>query len=93
MTSSWEELRYTGSVETSLGKTESCSETRSTSTNDNGIVFVILDLINLCIQVELSNVHTTTGYLLLTKGDASFARRGACVIIRAGKSVREPADT
>jgi hypothetical protein len=27
--------------------------------------------------------HTTTGYLLLTKGDASFARRGACVIMRA----------
>lgn len=26
---------------------------------------------------------STTGYLLPTKGEASFARRGACVMIRA----------
>lgn len=32
---------------------------------------------------DVTDVHTTTGYLLLTKGDASFARSGACVMIRA----------
>jgi hypothetical protein len=33
--------------------------------------------------MPLGQLHTMTGYLLLTKGDASFARRGACVIMRA----------
>jgi hypothetical protein len=42
MTSSREELRYAGSVEASLGKTKSSSQTGATSTNNNGIVFVVL---------------------------------------------------
>lgn len=37
-----EELRDTGSVETGLGKTESSTETSTTSTNDEGIVLVVL---------------------------------------------------
>jgi hypothetical protein len=32
---------------------------------------------------------STTGYLLLTKGEASFALSGACVIIRAAARVEE----
>ena len=42
MTSSGKEFRYTGSVESGLGKPERCSETGSTGTHDNGIVLVIL---------------------------------------------------
>jgi len=30
-----------------------------------------------------------TGYLLLTKGDASFALKGACVMIRASQVSRQ----
>jgi hypothetical protein len=41
--SGWEELRNTSSVETSLGKTESSSKTSSTRSNDDSIVFVILN--------------------------------------------------
>lgn len=43
MTSSREKLRDTGSVETSLGKTESSTKTGATGTNNEGIVLVVLD--------------------------------------------------
>jgi hypothetical protein len=42
MTSSREELRYAGGVEASLGKTKSRSQTGTTSTNNNRIIFVVL---------------------------------------------------
>merc|ERR1712093_658445 len=34
---------------------------------------------------------STTGYLLVSNGEASFARRGACVMIRAAGLVAEKA--
>ncbi len=40
--SSWEELGNTSSVESSLGKTESCAKTSSTGTDDDGIILVVL---------------------------------------------------
>jgi hypothetical protein len=82
VTSSWEELGYACGVETCLGKTKSCPQTGSS--NNDGIVFVILYVsIRKVSFLHCSIVHTTTGYLLLTNGEASFARRGACVIMRA----------
>ena len=41
MRTSREELRDTGSVETSLSETKGCAQTSSSSTNDNGIVLVV----------------------------------------------------
>lgn len=43
VTSRGEELGDTGSVEASLGKTESSAQTGTTSTHDDGIVLVIND--------------------------------------------------
>ena len=37
-----EELGYTGSVEASLGKTECCSKAGPASSDDDGIIFVVL---------------------------------------------------
>ena len=84
MTSSGEELGYTRRVEPSLGETKCCSQTRSTGTNNDSIIFMILPDLSIMRPIPLLCIHTTTGYLLLTKGEASFARRGACVMIRAG---------
>jgi hypothetical protein len=42
VTSSGEELGYARGVETSLGKTKGCPQTGTASTNDNGIILVIL---------------------------------------------------
>lgn len=86
VTSGWEELRYTGSVETSFGKTEGCSQTSSTGTDDNRIVLMVLFIHQICHRKIFSyDVHTTTGYRFPPTNDgASFARRGACVMIRAG---------
>lgn len=41
--SSREKLGDTGGVETSFGQTESCSQTRATSPNNDSIVLVILE--------------------------------------------------
>ena len=40
---SGKELRDTGSVEASLSETKGCSQTRTSSTNNNGIILVIDD--------------------------------------------------
>lgn len=45
--SSWEELGNTSSVESSLGKTESCAKTGSSSSNDDSIVLMVLYIINM----------------------------------------------
>lgn len=42
MTSRGEKLRNTGSVEASLGQTEGGTQTGTASTDDNGIVLVVL---------------------------------------------------
>ena len=42
MTSCREELRYTCSVEASLGKTKGCSKTSPTSADNNRIILMIL---------------------------------------------------
>jgi hypothetical protein len=44
VTSCWEKLGYTGCVETSLGKTESRTQTSTTGSDDDSIVFVVLDI-------------------------------------------------
>lgn len=86
MTSCGEELRNTGCIEAGLGETESSSETRTASADNDGIVLVILQIpVSVChsdqagkvegVEVYLSR-HTITGYLELTKGEASLARRG-----------------
>jgi hypothetical protein len=43
MTSRRKEFGYASCVETGFGKAESSTEARTTSTNDNGIVFVVLE--------------------------------------------------
>jgi hypothetical protein len=44
--SSREKLGDTGSVEASLGQTESSSQTGTTSTNDESIILVVLKSVN-----------------------------------------------
>jgi hypothetical protein len=86
-----EELGNTSSVESSLGETKGRTKTGTTGTYDKGIVFVVL-----CAKKKeqwsvgcavghngICGIHTMTGYLLLTKGDASFARIGPLPKTRA----------
>jgi hypothetical protein len=44
VTSCWEKLGYTGCVETSLGKTESRTQTSATGSDDDSIVLVVLEI-------------------------------------------------
>jgi len=58
VTSCGKQLAYASSVETSFRQTERCSQTSTSSTNDNCIIFVILqeaklDLVNEQWIVEL----------------------------------------
>jgi hypothetical protein len=41
MRSSGEELRYTGRVEASFGKTEGCSQPRASSSNNDSVILVV----------------------------------------------------
>lgn len=85
-----EQLGDTGSVETGLSKTEGGSQTGTTSTNDEGIVLVVLgksvnwrDSNDSWPRGQAGGRHTMTAYLVLTKGDASLARRGPLAMTRA----------
>ena len=84
VTSCREQLRYTRGFEPRLRKPESCTETSSTSTDDEGIVFVVLAVLSaFFIILKRSGVeHTITGYFCAMKGDASFARNGWWAKIR-----------
>ena len=88
MRSGREELRDTGSVEASLGKTKGGAQTGTTGANNNGIVLMVLfskserDCRGLPKDFALKR-RTMTGYLLLRKGEASFARRGPLAMTRA----------
>jgi hypothetical protein len=67
MASSWKELGYTGSVETGLGKTKSGSQARSTGTNDNRIIFVILQYLSIKCPGGISGVTYDDGVFTANK--------------------------
>jgi hypothetical protein len=90
MASCREELRYTSGVESRFGQTKGCTQTRSAGADDNGVIFVVLEKsISQGQHQQGGGVHTMTGYLLLTKGEASLARRGRLVTILPGKATRQ----
>jgi hypothetical protein len=90
---SGEELGDTGSVEASLGETEGSTQTRTTGTDDNGIVLVILlqsefhFSIHFCISCRRFCRLTMTGYFSEINPSAAFARRGPGVQSRAADRV------
>jgi hypothetical protein len=45
VTSSWEKLGDTGGIQASLGKTEGGTKTSTSSTNNNGIILMVLETI------------------------------------------------
>jgi hypothetical protein len=80
VTSCREELGYTRRVETSLGKTESRPQTGTAGSDNDRIVLVVLQPVSLQFPPRYVAIggckRTMTGYLLLTKGEASLARSG-----------------
>jgi hypothetical protein len=85
VTSGWEELRDTRSVEASLGQTEGSAQTGTASANDDSIVFVVLNrsVFSRNSQLIAWN-HTMMGYFYAMGPSASFARSGWFANIRAG---------
>jgi hypothetical protein len=63
VTSRGEQLRNTGSVESSLGQTEGSAQTGTTGTDNDGIVLVVLHAIrtSLSVSIELCQ-PTMMGY-------------------------------
>ena len=59
MTSRWEELGDTGSVEASFRKTEGSSQTSASGTDNDGIVLVILFQVSIDEIVEQYCVRLT----------------------------------
>lgn len=86
-----EQLRYASGVEPCFRKAERRSQSRAAGSHNNRIVLVVLCAGQLIgplgkgstFWYSAAERHTMTGYLWLTKGDASFARRGWFAITRA----------
>jgi hypothetical protein len=89
MTSRRKELGYTRSIEPRFGQPKSRPKTRATSSDNDGIVFVVLhhEISGLKRHSISGPEHTMTGYFCVTKGEASFARSGWFAIIRADQSM------
>jgi hypothetical protein len=89
VTSCGEQLGDAGRVEASLGKTEGRTQTGTAGTDDDGVVLMVLvrAQVNPLFSSNIARIptegHTMTGYLLLTNGDASFARSGPLAMTRA----------
>jgi hypothetical protein len=90
-----EELGNAGRVEASLGQAEGGTQTGAAGTDDERIVLMVLvqPKVNSLCPSDTARIpaegggggrrHTMTGYLLLTNGDASFARSGPLAKTRA----------
>lgn len=94
MTSRGKQLRNAGSVEASFGQTEGGSQAGTASTDDNSIIFVVLQngakLVGHVLYRSKNRIRRTmTGYCVLTKGDASLARRGRFAKILAASRLYE----
>jgi hypothetical protein len=90
MTSRGEEFRNASSVEPCFGQPEGCPKTRATSSDNNGIVFMVLtsNIRGIHSYSSYYLQHTMTGYFWETKGEASFARSGWFATIRANQLIR-----
>jgi hypothetical protein len=86
VTSCGKELRDTGSLEASLSQTKGCAKPGATGTNNDGIVFVVLQLLGTGRDFRRVRQRTITGYFDDTCGEASFARSGWLAMIRAGEN-------
>lgn len=83
-----EELGDTGSVEPGFRKTESGTQPGTTSTDDNGIILVILAI--GCKNYRWRNRHgqlTITGYFSEMYPSAALARSGWLPKMRAGNGL------
>lgn len=80
-----EELGDTGGVEASLGETESSSQTGTTSTNNQGIVFVVND--GVLVAEERRSLLCAKGLVCDDTGGGGAAREGASLL--SSKALRE----
>lgn len=77
--SSWEELGNTSSVESSLGKTESCAETSTSSSDDDSIVLVVLYAINMrTIAARNGGTYNDRVFVGEERRGLFGAERGVC---------------
>ena len=73
-----EQLGDTSSVETSLSQTEGGSQTSTTSTNDQGIVFVVND--GVLVAEEWRSLLCAKGLVGDDAGSGGAAREGASLL-------------
>lgn len=77
--SSWEELGNTSSVESSLGKTESCAKTGTSSSDDDSIVLVVLYMVNLrSVVARNGGTYNDRVFVGKVRRGLFGAERGVC---------------
>jgi hypothetical protein len=80
-----EQLGDTGSVEASLSETEGGSQTGTTGTDNEGIVFVVND--GVLVAEERRGLLCAKGLVCDDASGGSAAREGACLL--SSKALRE----